>query len=228
MQPYLFPYIGYFQLINHVDKFVIFDDVQYIKRGWINRNYILLDGEPHLFTFPVKKASQNKLINEMEFFIEEKKKEKFIKLLRHAYSKAPYFNDVLPLIKEIVLTNEADLVKFIELSLKKLTAYLNIDTSFMKSSQIPKSDNLQAQNQIIEICETLEAKEYINLIGGKEIYDPQTFEEKEIDFYFIKSKEIKYNQFNNKFVPNLSIIDILMFNSINKIDELLKQYELLK
>ena len=99
MQPYFFPYLGYWQLMNIVDKFVIYDDVNYIKRGWINRNRILVEGKPFYIHVPVMKASQNKIINEMEVFVDSSLRKKELKTIELAYKKAPFFDSVYPLIK---------------------------------------------------------------------------------------------------------------------------------
>ncbi len=232
MQPYLFPYIGYFQLINAVDKFVIYDDVDYIKDGWINRNRILgagtgsIDGEEYMFTLPLQKASSNKLINEIKISATERQKKKILKTIHHTYTNAPYYDEVYPLIKEIMMDSEKNLAKFIEYSLKKIKEFLNIDTCFLISSNIEKNNDLSGQERVLEICNILDTDVYINSIGGKELYSKEDFKEHGVDLYFLKTKEIKYEQFGNDFVPNLSIIDVMMFNSRDQVKELLNQYEL--
>lgn len=226
MQPYFCPYIGYFQLINTVDKFIIYDDVQYIKRGWINRNYILVNGKRNLFTLSVSGASQSKNINQLKLH-SNKEKRKLVKTLKHAYSNVPYFDEVNPLFKKIILNDEMDLVSYIEFSLKQINKYLNIDTKLLLSSNINKNDNLKGQNKILNICKNLNAKHYINPIGGKKIYSKKKFKANNIKLNFLKSKDIKYKQFDNTFVPKLSIIDVLMFNSKKEINSMLKKYELI-
>lgn len=226
MQPYLFPYIGYFQLICAVDTFVIFDDVNFIKRGWINRNRILLDGKERLFTLSLEKASQNKLINQIAILGGQEHREEILKLMHHAYGKAPEYGRVYPLIREIVNNGNPNLCEFIEFSLKRIAEFLGIDTGFVCSSQIAKNGALKGQDRIINICKRLNADQYINPIGGTELYDKIEFDQKSIKLFFLNTKNIAYRQFKNDFIPNLSIIDVLMFNPKKKICEFLNECEL--
>jgi hypothetical protein len=161
MQPYLFPYIGYFQLINVVDKFIIYDDVNYINRGWINRNRILVNGKPIYITWPLKEASQNKLINEIERIVDEKWTIKTLKTIETAYKKAPCFENVYPLIKEIITYPEINLSKYIHHSLVKLCEYMGISTVLESTSSIYNNSHLKAEERIIDICLQEKAEEYI-------------------------------------------------------------------
>jgi len=224
MQPYLFPYIGYWQLINNVDMFVIFDDVNFIKRGYINRNYILIQGKSKLITLELIKASQNKLIKEIEVGYNS---DKLIKTIEMAYKRAPYFKKVFPLIVEILSNKEKNLVKFLSFSLEKISDYLKLNTMFIYSSDIKKDNRLKGQNKIIDICKKIGAKEYVNPIGGITLYKKEVFEKEEIKLKFLKSKKIEYKQFKNEFVPNLSIVDVMMFNDKEKIGSFLKEYDLI-
>lgn len=227
MQPYLFPYIGYFQLIGAVDTFVIFDDVNFIKRGWINRNRILLNNNDHLFTLHLEKASQNKFISQIRIDCDQKHKEKIMDLFHHAYRKAPEYTNVYPLIKEIILNREGNLLEFIEYSLVRIAVFLNLKANFMLSSEIEKDNTLKGKDKIIDICKKIRAKEYLNPIGGRELYYKEEFEEEGIRFHLLKTKDIEYGQFKNKFIPHLSIVDVLMFNPKEKIKEILNEYELI-
>lgn len=227
MQPYLFPYLGYWQLITCGDIFVIFDDVNYIKRGWINRNNILLNGEAHKFTLPVAGASQNRQICEIELLQESKEKQKLLKTIENAYQKAPYFNKIFPIISEIIEFPEVNLVNFLENQFAILFSYLGISTQIIRSSSISKNSTLKGEDKIIEICQLLHADTYVNAIGGKELYIKKHFEEKNIQLYFIKMGSIQYQQFNNEFIPNLSIMDVLMFNERSIVQHLLQKYTLL-
>ena len=224
MQPYLLPYIGYWQLINAVDKFIIFDDVNYINKGYINRNKILVEGKPYQFTLELVGASQNKLINEIQI---GKNSNKILKTIELNYKKSLYFKNVFPLIEDIFNQEDNNLAKFIGYSLKKITDYLEIDVSFAYSSEIVKNNDLKNQDKIINICEKLNAKEYINLMGGLDLYDKEIFRSKNIRLSFIETKKIKYKQFNNKFVPFLSVIDIMMHNNKNIITHMLKNFKLI-
>lgn len=227
MQPYFFPYIGYFQLINLVDKFVIYDDVNYINKGWINRNRILINQEPSLFTVPLKKISQNKNINELELQDFELWKSKFFKKLEMSYKKAPYFDMAYDVVNKSLNRN----YKFInELNLNiilSICEYLQINTQFVSTSVDYQNSNLKAQERIIDICKQEKASNYFNPIGGVELYSAELFRKNGINLSFIKSNEIVYNQFGSKFTPFLSIIDNLMFNDIYTIKKQLLSYELL-
>ena len=229
MQPYLFPYIGYFQLIKSVDEFVICDDVQYIKRGWINRNRILMNGEPKLFVFSLKKGHQSLNINERYFsskFKEER--DKFLKTIECVYKKAPYYHKVLPILYDILSCDtDIDISKHIYNSLKIICKLLNINTKFRISSEMTKDNELKCQDKVIDIVKRLNGDVYINSIGGKMLYSKEEFKNNNIDLFFIKRKDIVYKQYNNDFVPDLSIIDVMMFNSKEAVEEMLNMYELI-
>ena len=227
MQPYIFPYIGYFQLINAVDKFVIYDDVNFINKGWINRNQILVSGKPHLFTILLKDASQNKLIHEVELAIDDPWKKKFLKTIQQSYQKAPNYQKVFLLIEEIVNFRCENIAELTLYALKKVCANMNIHTEIVSSSRIYNNSELKAQERILDICKQENASHYINPIGGMELYEKNKFEKEHIRLDFIKSVASPYPQFKNAFVPWLSIIDILMFNDEENIAKLLKEFELI-
>ncbi|MCF0050017.1 WbqC family protein [Dyadobacter sp. LJ53] len=227
MQPYIFPYIGYFQLINAVDKFIIYDDVNFINKGWINRNNVLVSGQAHLFTIPLKDASQNKLINEVELSKSEPWQKKFLKTLQQSYQKAPYFQKVFVLIEEIVNLEVQTIYELTFQTLKRTCEYMEITTEIVPSSMIYQNTHLKGQERILDICKQENASHYINPIGGMELYDKEKFEKEGIKLDFIKSVASPYPQFKNAFVPWLSIIDILMFNDPEHIKEHLKAYELI-
>jgi hypothetical protein len=224
MQPYLFPYIGYWQLISAVDTFVIYDDVNFIKQGYINRNNILQNQKPHLFTLELIGASSNKKINEIKI---GSNSNKLLRTIKQNYSKAPFYKNVSNVIEEILNNEEKELSKFLGFSLVKISEYLNIDTKFLYSSDIKNDKTFKAQDRLIEISKTLNVTGYINTIGGIELYDKEVFSQNDINLSFLKSSEISYKQFNNEFIPNLSIIDILMFNSKDNIKNMLTQFELI-
>ena len=224
MQPYLFPYIGYWQLINAVDTFVIYDDVNFIKQSYINRNYLLQNNESKIFTLELLGASSNKLINEIEI---GKNRKKILKTIEQNYRKTPYFKVAFPLLKEILEYPENNLSKFIAYSLEKISEYLSIDTKIIYSSNIDKDNSLKGEDKVIHICKLLNTKSYINAIGGESLYSKDNFNSNDINLYFLNTKNIKYKQFNNKFVPYLSIIDIMMFNSKDEIKNILGQYKLI-
>lgn len=224
MQPYLFPYIGYFQLINAVDAYVIYDDVQYIKGGWINRNNILMQGDRKLFSIGLHEASPNKLINEISInddFV------KFEKTLSMVYSKAPYSGPALEVIRRIIGYEDRNLAHFSYNSLKEINAYLGITTKLVYSSDLHKDVALRAQDKVLAICKELGATTYLNAIGGQELYSRDAFAAQGITLQFLKTQPIEYKQYANEFVPWLSIIDVMMFNSPEEIKKLLDAYELI-
>ena len=226
MQPYFFPYIGYFQLINSVDKFIFYDDVNYIKGGWVNRNNILVNGNNFWITLQLKKASPNKNINEIYV---GNNKGKIIKTIYQYYKKAPYFNHCIPII-DLIFNNINSgmlLSSVAALTIKEVAKYLAIDVKFEFSSLVYENTKLlRKEDRLIKICKLNGAKTYINPIGGKSLYTKEIFKKNDIDLFFLKTLPIEYKQFKDKFVPNLSIIDVMMFNSIEKIREMLFDFEL--
>lgn len=227
MQPYLFPYIGYFQLIHAVDLFVIFDDVNYIKKGWINRNRILLNGKDHLFTLPIVDSSQNKLINEVDIFNGEINKNNILSKVRHAYSKASEFKNVFDLIADIILYPENNLCHYIANSITQTCKYLGLNREFKLSSKIPKDAYSKGIDKLISICKSFGSDVYVNPIGGIELYKRKDFNDHDIELFFLQTKPFEYQQFDNKFIPNLSIIDLIMFNSKKDVVKCLEKYKLI-
>ncbi len=223
MQPYLFPYLGYFQLIKSVDAFVVYNDVNYIKGGWINRNFILSQGNKLLITMPLTGASPNKLINQI---VVGGGQNKLLESIRHAYSKAPQFKVVFPLIETILLQQENNLAKFLTFGLLHICEYLGVQPKWHISSELKKDNNLFGQEKILAICQELGATQYINAPGGKELYDRKYFSSKGMQLSFIQTKSVIYHQFGEEFVPNLSIIDVMMFNNKQRCAKLLEEYVL--
>lgn len=229
MQPYFFPYIGYFQLVAAVNKFVIYDDVNFIKGGWINRNNVLINKKSNLFTVPLNKASSNTLINETKINLKFYNiwKVKFLRSLEQSYKKSPYFAEVYNLIENVLEINENDLISELAVnSIKNVSDYLQLDTEICKTSGNYNNKTKSGQERVLDICGIEKASQYINPIGGIELYSKNTFKENGIVLNFIKSKPIIYSQFDNDFSPWLSIIDVLMFNSISQVNKMVKQYEL--
>ena len=228
MQPYIFPYIGYFQLIKAVDKFIIYDDVNYIKQGWINRNNILLQDKSHLFSLPLKDASSFKKINEIELneMLFPKWKTKFFKTLE-TYKKAPYYETVKPLLEKILMADNGKLSDIIYHSLVEISKYLNIHTIIEKTSTVYQNSELSRAERLVDISNQEKANTYINPLGGQELYDKKYFSDHNIDLFFIKTNTIEYQQFTDTFVPWLSIIDVMMFNSVEEINEMLNRFELI-
>lgn len=227
MQPYIFPYIGYFQLINAVEKFIILDDVNFINRGWINRNKIINNGREYLFTIPLKKKSQNKLINTLYISDDYIWKKKFLKTLENSYKKAMFYDDVIELITRIIKYDEKNLSKYIYNSIVEVCSFLNIETKYVETSAIYPKKTLKSEKRIIDICLIEKAENYINPIGGQDIYNKENFCKNNIELFFLKTNKIDYKQFTNNFIPSLSIIDVMMFNGKEEIKKMLNNYELI-
>jgi hypothetical protein len=227
MQPYVFPYIGYFQLVNTVDKFVIYDDVNFINKGWINRNKILINKNAYLFSIPLKNASQNRLINEVEVAIGENWQRKFLRTIEQAYKRATNFEKAYSILESVLNTEVSNIAELALNSIRSVVDYLELSTEFVPTSALYGNANLKSQQRILDICKIERTNEYINPIGGKEIYSKELFEREGIKLNFLKTKEICYKQFGEEFVPNLSMIDVLMFNSKTEIREMLNLFELM-
>jgi hypothetical protein len=220
MQPYLFPYIGYFQLMNTVDEFIIYDNIQFTKKGWINRNRILVNGVDAYITLPLKKDSDYLDIKD-RFLSDEwtNERKKTLNRITESYRKAPQFNFVCPIIESILMYEERNLFSYIFNSLKEINQYLNIKTPLIISSSIPINHDLKAENKVIELCKARKATLYINPIGGVELYSKEDFKNVGLELQFLKANNITYTQFKNDFVPFLSIIDVMMFNQKEKVIE---------
>src|SRR6266481_95426 len=212
MQPYFLPYIGYFQLLAAVDKFVVLDDVNYINRGWVNRNRLLLNGVAHSFTVPLRGASQNRLICDIELVGEQGWRDKLMRTIRQAYGQAPCFAQVSALLESMVNYPSVRLDEFLLNSLCEIVRYLSLEGEIVSTSRVYKNANLKGQERILDICRQERADVYINPIGGVVLYDRPSFLQQGIQFYFLRSRPVSYPQGKGEYVPWLSILDVLMFN----------------
>ena len=232
MQPYIFPYLGYYQLVQAVDSFVFFDDVNFINKGWINRNRILINSDAVRFTIPLIKASQNKLINEIEISDFGKWRTDFLRLIEVNYKKAPCFTFFYEWLDDFLNAKEYSSISELTAdSVKSISALLGITAQFLKSSDLEyRSSELQSgQDKIVSICKMLKADHYINPINGMVMYDNERFHSENIVLDFIKMDDVAYDQFQKTdFIPSLSIIDVFMFVNVEEIKKLLDQYTLVK
>lgn len=228
MQPYIFPYIGYFQLVNAVDRFVMYDDVAFIKQGWINRNKILLNGAEHVFTVPLKSASSYVTIGNTEVSdtLYDSWRSKFLKTLTQAYSKAPHYDAAYALVSGVLDGGHKTIAELAAASIIRTCAYIGVDTEFVNTATQYGNAALKAKDRVIDICKKEKADTYINPIGGKELYSKEEFKENGLQLHFARSRSIVYQQFSNTFVPWLSVIDVLMFNSPAKIKQFINEYDL--
>lgn len=225
MQPYLFPYLGYFQLIASTDVFVLGDDLQYIRSGWVNRNRILYNGEAKLITFPLKRDRFDLPINQRylcDGFIEEA--QRLINLITQSYCKAPYFAQVMPLLERLILFPQQKLAPYIEHSIREMCAYLHIDTPILRSSDLDIGIPTDKQDRVVRIVKSVACERYLNPIGGVDLYEAEFFARHNLSLGFFKINPITYRQDKEPFVANLSIIDVLMFNCVEQVQHLLSCY----
>jgi len=214
MQPYFFPYIGYFQLINAVDVFVVYDNVKYTKKGWFNRNRYLKNGSDALFTVPLRHDTDQLFVREREI-ADSFDRKRFLDQFRESYRKAPYFEDTFGLVRSVVLNEEKNLFRFLHASLGAVCRHLRIDTKVVISSAVPIDHSLRGTDRVIAICEEIGADVYINPPGGRALYNREHFSLHGIDLKFLSPTPFEYQQAGNPFVPWLSIIDVLMFNTLD-------------
>ena len=225
MQPYLFPYLGYFHLIEASEQFVFYDDVNFIKKGWINRNRILLNGEAHNFTVPLKKASQNRLIMDTQLSDAAQWRTSFMQTLRQAYGKAPQFPQISKLVHSVFEQGHGTISELAIHSIAAVYAYLDIDFTYARSSEIsPDSKGLEKATRLLHITQQQGFEGYVNAAGGEALYDKGRFVRDGVTLAFLRSEAPPYSQGPNDFVPNLSIIDVLMFNDKTATRALLKKY----
>jgi len=227
MQPYFLPYLGYFQLISAADVFVVYDTVQYTKKGWINRNRMLRNGTDTKFSIPLKKDSDFLDISE-RCLSDTFDPVKLCNQIKGAYGKAPEFKTTMPLIEKIALYKSSSLFDFAHNSIRQCCDYLNITTPIRISSEVEGGvSNLHNTDRVIDICHRLGATGYINPPGGRGLYKPDIFQGEELKLQFIQPRMSDYPQFGAAFVPALSILDVMMFNSKEYIaSTLLGEYDL--
>lgn len=228
MQPYIFPYLGYFQLVRAVDTFVFFDDVQFKRRSYITRNAILGDDGPMQFSVPVQKGNRDDAINVIRLHQGEygQWKDKFLKTLTHAYASAPYFEEAFPLVEEVFGYPREHISILVERSINAVWHYLGMEHSFVKSADLDYDRTGNGQEKILSICDRLKAKTYVNAINGRELYEKEDFQKRDIELLFLKPELKDYQQFNDDFTSHLSIIDILMFLDKEEIRNHLDNFEL--
>ena len=228
VQPYFFPYIGYWQLIHAVDRFVIYDDVNYIKRGWINRNRILINREPAYITLPLHQSSQNKKIYEISLHSSPVIRDKLIKMIQITYRKTSFFAEVFPVIEKLIRYEVDNLSNYLSYQLQTISVFMGIKTDFIVSSRCYGNEPLSGQERIIDICKREHATTYINPQGGRILYDTDAFRNAGIDLRFIVMRTLPYTQRVAGFVPYLSIIDALMEIGPASMNDHLNSFDLIK
>ena len=221
MQPYFLPYIGYFQLISAVDEFVILDDVNFIKGGWINRNRILLDGKEKYITKPVNGASQNKKINELRFVDNPEERINMMRTISYAFRHSCYFPSFEPLIRDIILDPHLSLPEYLEYSISNVCNMLGIDTKISRSSSFRGSVHSCGQAGIIELCKLRGCDNYFNAIGGLKIYDKTAFNDSNIELRFLKTDYERMEKISTSEHLDYSILEIMADHNENTIKQLL-------
>ena len=227
MQPYFFPYIGYFQLISAVDTFVLYDNIKYTKKGWINRNQWLQHGSDAVFTLPLQKASDLLDIGQRTV-AEDFDRDKFLNKLRGNYAKAPCFDEIYALVENLLPGEDRNLFRILHQSIERLCRHLGIATNILISSAIDADHALRGEQRVIALCHACSAYTYVNAIGGLELYSLQTFRRASLDLRFIRSRPFEYLQFGSTYVPRLSILDVLMFNPVSRVRGYLQEFDLIE
>ncbi len=243
MQAYFFPYIGYFQLINAVDKFILYEHVNFRNKSWMTRNYILpINAKVQSISISVRKKSCNKTISDIELVEFKHFSATFLKKIYHSYRRTQFFDETIELFENIFNTNFSSLHHFNSFSITEICSHLGINTIIKSQNEnylyleeeLSTSDfNSNNSNfdkksaRIISICKNENANIYFNAIGGTALYDKINFYSQGITLNFIKTNDLIYKQFNETFIPNLSIIDVLMHNGINTTKILLNNYQIL-
>jgi hypothetical protein len=223
MQPYFLPYIGYFQLIRAVDCFVLYDNIKYTKKGWINRNRFLVNGSDSVFTIPLQ-SDPDSFDVAQRTIASDFNKAKFLNRFRESYRRAPNFSAAWPILEQIVMSEQTSLLRFIHDSLTAICGWLGIDTKIVLSSSVEIDHSLRSRDKVVAICQTLGAEHYLNAIGGQALYAKDDFRSQGIELSFLQSHPIEYAQFNHPFVPWLSIIDVMMFNHPEQIQPMLSKW----
>lgn len=227
MQPYFFPYLGYFQLVQAADHFVFYDDVMFIKKGWINRNRILMQGNEFLFSIPLEKQSQHKSIRQSTVAYGTEFPGKWLQQIESAYKKAPHFQDVLELIHQVIQEKPTSIADLAAKSVMETWTFLGLEKKFYMSSELKTEPDDERALRLIHITQELGESHYINAVNGQILYDKQFFKEHGVQLDFLSPKLRSYPQGNQlEFMAGLSMIDILMWNSKEAVVQQLKNFDL--
>jgi hypothetical protein len=223
MQPYFFPYIGYFQLIQNSRFFVILDDVQFIKGGWVHKNKILdRSGREFEISIPTMKPSSRSLISSLEIH-ENFSRLKTLTKIERCYRRANYFREAMDIIEPLVMFESNSMVHYLENSIKGLSKQLGADTKFVRASELAIGNPQTPHGRIIEVCKNIQCNAYLNLPGGRKIYAPSDFESEGISLSFLSPEIIEYEQFTFPFIGGLSILDTLMHSGLEATAEMTKK-----
>ncbi len=216
MQPYFFPYVGYFQLVGAVDLFIVYDNIKYTKKGWINRNRMLQSGKDVMFSLPLRSGSDSLDVRDRSLAADFNC-DKFLNQLRGAYSRAPNFAEVFPMVERAVRHEDTNLFAYLHHALIRACEHLGLTTPIRVSSTVEIDHGLKNQDKVIALAKAVGATTYVNAIGGLDLYDREAFQAKGLKLQFIRSRPFEYRQFGDPFVPWMSIIDLLMFNPLGTV-----------
>jgi hypothetical protein len=214
MQPYFLPYIGYWQLLHAADTFLVLDDVSYINRGWINRNRILINGQPTWITVPLQGASQNREIRDIDLATDSKWRRKVLATVRSNYAGAPFQSDTIQVLEAILDSDCINLSEFLNNSLRLIADYIGLECNIQPTSSAYPRNGHSGSDRILQLCQQIGASHYVNAIGGEDLYSSKEFDVRKIQLSFIHTHFDKINlSIPHDQGPSLSIIDLLMYNS---------------
>jgi len=226
MQPYFLPYIGYFQLIGAVDVFVVYDQIKYTKKGWINRNRLLRNGADATFSLPLRSESDSLDVVDRHLAADFDRRN-LLNQFRGTYARAPHFDECFALLERIVGCEDNNLFRYLQHSITEACTHLGLSTDIRVSSSIDTDPQCKGQDRVLALCHALGADTYVNPSGGAELYSREAFANQGIDLHFLRALPFEYVQFGKPFVPWLSIVDVLMFNPLDMVRErIANHYEL--
>lgn len=234
MQPYLFPYLGYFQLMNCVDKYLFCGDMQYIRWGWVNRNQLRIHNlnQPYFFTFPAAGDDHRKKINERHYENLKRSCDKLKRSICQDYRKAVNFEEAYSVVEEALSFQEDNVARFNMHANEAIARYLGIGAEISCTDIVEDEEfwhefnRLDREERGVYLCQYYKARTFINAIGGTALYRKEFFAENGIELCFLRMDDVVYPQFGKEFIPNLSIIDVMMHNRPDALRLLLKQYRL--
>lgn len=221
MQPYLFPYLGYFQLINLSEKFILYDDVQYIKNGWINRNRMLVNNASAWFTLSVRHADHKLAICERQWNDAPKETTAIMRRMEAAYRRAPFFEETRSVVRTAFNFPSDNLAESLTHALRTICVHLGLATPLLASRTLELESSLTGQDRVLEICARMGTTIYVNPPGGRDLYDQESFQQRGMALHFLQPRLDAYKQFGAPFISGLSIIDVLMFNGHARVREML-------
>jgi hypothetical protein len=223
MQPYFFPYIGYFQLMSQCDTFVVFDDVQYVDHRWMNRNRILLNGKSAWLTYPVERGPLAGSIRDRLYVARDQDRLDVLNKLHEAYRRAPNYEPVRALVQSCLDFESRSVSAFNANLLEAVARAIGLRSTMKFASDFGIDPSLRGEDRVLAVCAALGAREYVNSIGGVSLYSSENFDRRGVTLRFLKGEAVQYRQFGAEFVPSLSIIDALMFTDESELADMLSR-----